>query len=91
VLQFSEIQEIVAEAPERQALMSTRKAKARRYQRGSISKSESGAIWYGKYYPAPGAPQKRVQFGRTDEISRRNTKMACGGRTACNAPRSFPW
>ena len=36
--------------------MTTRRA--RRYQRGSICKSENGEIWYGKYYPAPGAPQK---------------------------------
>ena len=76
MLQFSEIQEIVAEAPERHALMSTRKAKARRYQRGSISQSESGEIWYGKYYPAPGAHQKRVQLGRTDEMDEKAARVA---------------
>src|ERR1039458_4656234 len=65
VLQLAEIQEFVAETREGNALMTTKRG--RRYQRGSICKSENGEVWYGKYYPAPGAPQKRVQLGRTSE------------------------
>jgi len=61
-----QVQEFVVGTPERQALMTTRRA--RRYQRGSICKSRNGEVWYGKYYPAPGTPQKRVQLGRTSEI-----------------------
>src|ERR1022692_3136362 len=59
---------------ERHALMTTRKA--RRYQRGSLCKSENGEIWYGKYYPAPGAPQKRVQLGRCSEINEKQARSA---------------
>src|ERR1022692_1294362 len=65
---------------ERDALMTTR-----RYQRGSICKSENGEVWYGKYYPAPGARQKRVQLGRTAELDdivavlNRNPAHALGG------------
>jgi site-specific recombinase XerC len=73
VLQLPEIQEFVAEARERNALMTTRRA--RRYQRGSICKSESGEVWYGKYYPAPGAPQKRVQLGRASEMDEKQARM----------------
>lgn len=74
MLQSTEIQESVAEARERHAHMTTRKA--RRYQRGSICKSDSGEIWYGKYYPAPGAPQKRVKLGRTDEMDEKGARAA---------------
>ena len=72
MLQLPEIQEFVAETRERHALMATRRA--RRYQRGSLCKSQSGEIWYGKYYPAPGAPQKRVQLGRTAEMDERQAR-----------------
>ena len=54
--------------------MTTRKV--RRYQRGSLCKSENGEIWYGKYYPAPGAPQKRVQLGRCSEINEKQARSA---------------
>jgi len=54
--------------------MATRKA--RRYQRGSICRSQNGETWYGKYYPAPGAPQKRVQLGRTDEMDEKRARVA---------------
>jgi integrase len=54
--------------------MTTRKS--RRYQRGSICKSQNGEIWYGKYYPAPGAPQKRVQLGRTSEMDQKQARTA---------------
>ncbi len=50
--------------------------RARRYQRGSICKSVNGQIWYGKYYPAPGAPQKRVQLGRTEEMDEKQARTA---------------
>jgi hypothetical protein len=73
VLQLPEIQEFVAEARERNALMTTRRA--RRYQRGSICKSENGEVWYGKYYPAPGAPQKRVQLGRASETDEKQARI----------------
>ena len=72
MLQLPEVQEFVAEARERHALMTTRRA--RRYQRGSLSKSQNGEIWYGKYYPAPGAPQKRVQLGRSSEMNERRAR-----------------
>ena len=67
MLQFSEIQEIVAEAPERHALMFTRKAKARRYQRGSISKSESGNL-VREILPGTGRPPEAcsVRSNRRD-------------------------
>src|SRR5262249_10253772 len=68
-----QVQEPVAETPEK-AFMTTRRA--RRYQRGSICKSQKGEIWYGKYYPAPGAPQKRVQLGRTDEMDEKRARIA---------------
>jgi integrase len=68
-----EVQEFVAEARERHALMTTRRA--RRYQRGSLCKSENAEIWYGKYYPAPGAPQKRVQLGRCSEMDERQARI----------------
>ena len=74
MLQLPEIQECVAEARERNALMTTRRA--RRYQRGSLCKSENAEIWYGKYYPAPGAPQKRVQLGRSSEMNERQARTA---------------
>jgi hypothetical protein len=69
-----QVQEFVAETRERHALMTTRRA--RRYQRGSLCKSISGEIWYGKYYPAPGAPQKRVQLGRTSELDEKRARIA---------------
>jgi hypothetical protein len=72
MLQLPEIQEFVAEARGRHALMTTRRA--RRYQRGSICKSQNGEIWYGKYYPAPGAPQKRVQLGRCSEMNEKQAR-----------------
>jgi len=74
VLQLPQIREFVAEARERYALMTTRRA--RRYQRGSIGKSQNGEIWYGKYYPAPVAPQKRVQLGRTWEMDEKQARTA---------------
>jgi integrase len=74
VLQLPEVQEFVAEARERHALMTTRRA--RRYQRGSLCQSENGEIWYGKYYPAPGAPQKRVQLGRSSEMNEKQARTA---------------
>jgi hypothetical protein len=73
VIQSTQIQEFVAETPERQALMTTRRA--RRYQRGGICKSANGEVWYGKYYPAPGAPQKRVQLGRTSEMDEKRARV----------------
>ena len=72
MLQLPEVQEFVAETRERHALMTTRRA--RRYQRGSLCISENGEIWYGKYYPAPGAPQKRVQLGRSSEMNERQAR-----------------
>jgi integrase len=54
--------------------MSTKKA--RRYQRGCICKSENKEIWYGKYYPQPGAPQKRVQLGRCSEMDEKQARTA---------------
>jgi site-specific recombinase XerC len=74
MIQSTQVQEFVADARERYALMTTRRA--RRYQRGSICKSENGEIWYGKYYPAPGAPQKRVQLGRGSEMNERQARTA---------------
>lgn len=74
MLQLPEVQEFVAEARERHALMTTRRA--RRYQRGSLCKSENGEIWYGKYYPAPGAPQKCVQLGRVSEMDKKQARTA---------------
>jgi hypothetical protein len=74
MIQLPEIQEFVAETRERHALMTTRRA--RRYQRGSICNSENGEIWYGKYYPAPGASQKRVQLGWTSEMDERQARVA---------------
>ena len=73
MLQLAEIQEFVAETREGNALMTTKRG--RRYQRGSICKSENGEVWYGKYYPAPGAPQKRVQLGRTSEIDEKQARV----------------
>jgi integrase len=80
VLQLAQIQEFVAEARKRHALMTTKRA--RRYQRGSICKSQSGEIWYGKYYPTPGAPQKRVQLGRISEMSEKQARTALDDRMA---------
>src|SRR5580658_5078306 len=74
MLQSTEVQEFVAGTRERHALMTTRRA--RRYQRGSLCKSENAEIWYGKYYPAPGAPQKRVQLGRSSEMNERQARTA---------------
>ena len=51
-------------------------ARTRRYQRGTICRSANGEIWYGKYYPVPGAPQKRVQLGRTDEMDEKQARVA---------------
>ena len=74
MLQLPEVQEFVAETRERHALMTTKRA--RRYQRGSLCKSENGEIWYGKYYPSPGAPQKRVQLGRSSEMNEKQARTA---------------
>ena len=32
-------------------------------------------VWYGKYYPAPGAPQKRVQPGQTAEMDEKRARV----------------
>ena len=69
----TQVQEFVAEARERHALMTTRRA--RRYQRGCICKSQNGEVWYGRYYPAPGAPQKRVPLGRTSQIDEKQARI----------------
>ena len=74
MLQLPQVQEFVAETRERHALMATKRA--RRYQRGSLCNSENGEIWYGKYYPAPGAPQKRVQLGRSSEMNEKQARTA---------------
>ena len=74
MLQLPKVQEFVAETRERHALMTTRRA--RRYQRGSLCSSANGAIWYGKYYPTPGAPQKRVQLGRSSEMNEKQARTA---------------
>src|SRR5258708_6548482 len=74
VVQLQTVSGFVAEARERHALMTTRRA--RRYQRGSICTSENGEVWYGKYYPAPGAPQKRVPLGRTSELDGKQARTA---------------
>ena len=74
MIESTGIQEFVAGARERQALMTTRRR--RRYQRGSICKSANGEIWYGKYYPAPGAPQRRVPLGRTSEMEEKEARTA---------------
>ena len=74
MLQLAQVQEFVAETRERHAFMTTRRT--RRYQRGSICKSQNGEIWYGKYYPVPGAPQKRVQLGRTAEMYEKQARTA---------------
>ena len=50
--------------------------RTRRYQRGTICRSANGEIWYGKYYPLPGAPQKRVQLGRTEEMDEKQARVA---------------
>jgi hypothetical protein len=74
VIQSTQVQEFVAETRERHAFMTTRRA--RRYQRGSICRSENAEVWYGKYYPAPGAPQKRVQLGRISELDEKQARVA---------------
>src|SRR5262245_20072381 len=74
MIQSTQVQELVAETRERYALMTT--TRVRRYQRGSICKSENGEVWYGKYYPAPGATQKRVQLGRTAEMDEKQARTA---------------
>ena len=74
MIQSTQVQEFVAETRERHALMTTKRA--RRYQRGSICKSKNREIWYGKYYPAPSAPQKRVQLGRSSEMNERQARTA---------------
>jgi integrase len=74
MLQLPQVQEFVAETRERHAFMTTKRA--RRYQRGSVCKSQNGQIWYGKYYPAPGAPQKRVPLGRTEEMDEKQARTA---------------
>jgi len=53
--------------------MTTRRA--RRYQRGSICKSQNAEVWYGRFYPVPGAPQKRIQLGRTSEIDEKQARI----------------
>jgi site-specific recombinase XerC len=53
VLQLPEVQEFVAEARERHALMTA--GRARRYQRGCLCSSENGEIWYGNPAHAQGA------------------------------------
>ncbi len=73
MIQSTQVQEFVAETRERYAFMTTRRA--RRYQRGSICRSKNGEVWYGKYYPAPGIPQKRVQLGRTSEIDAKQARV----------------
>jgi integrase len=73
VIQSTLVQEFVAETRERDALMTAKRA--RRYQRGSICKSPNGEVWYGKYYPVPGAPQKRVQLGRASEMDERQARV----------------
>ncbi len=73
MVQLSGIQEFVAEAQERAPVITR---KARRYQRGSICQSNSGEIWYGKFYPQPGDPQKRVQLGRTSEMDEKQARVA---------------
>ena len=74
MIELAQVQEFVAETRERHALMTT--GRARRYQRGNLCKSKNGEIWYGKYYPAPGAPQKRVQLGRTSELDEKGARIA---------------
>jgi integrase len=74
VLQLPEVQEFVAETRERHALMTT--SRARRYQRGSLCKSKNGEVWYGRYYPSPGAPQQRVPLGRVSEMGARQARTA---------------
>src|SRR5262245_38409901 len=54
--------------------MTTRRA--RRYQRGSICKSQNGEVWYARYYPAHGSPQKRVQLGHTSEMDEKQARIA---------------
>ena len=71
MIQSTQIQEFVAETRERYALMTTR-----RYQRGSICKSENGEVWYGKYYPAQ--VLRRNAFN-SDERQRR-TRRPPGSR-----------
>jgi integrase len=36
----------------------------------------NGEIWYAKYYPAPGAPQKRVPLGRTADMTEKQARTA---------------
>src|SRR5262249_4192898 len=74
VIPSTQVQEFVAETWERHTSMTTRRK--RRYQRGSVCKSNNGQIWYGRYYPVPGAPQRRVRLGRTDEIDERQARIA---------------
>jgi hypothetical protein len=73
MIQSTQVQDFVAGTRERHALMITRKS--RRYQRGCICKSKNGEIWYGKYYPAPGGSQKRVQLGRVSEIDEKRARV----------------
>ena len=73
MLECLEIQEFVAEARDRNALMTTRRV--RRYQRGTVCRSQNGEIWYGKYYPAPGDPQRRVPLGRTSEMDEKQARI----------------
>jgi hypothetical protein len=86
VLQLPEVQEFVAETRERHALMTT--GRARRYQRGSLCSSENGEIWYGKYYPAPGAPQKRVQLGRISEMNEKQARRSISLQTPLEQRRT---
>ena len=74
MIESTQVQEFVAETRERHACMSTKRA--RRYQRGSIGKSLNGELWYGKYYPTPGAPQKRIALGRCSEIDEKQARIA---------------
>src|SRR5437016_13846384 len=74
VVQFKQFQDSWQERGKGTRFMTTRRA--RRYQRGSICRSENGEVWYGKYYPAPGAPQRRVPLGRTSEMDGKQARTA---------------
>ena len=63
MIESTQVQEFVAETRESDALMITKKN--RRYQRGSLGLSNNGELWYGRYYPVPGEPQKSILLGRT--------------------------
>src|SRR5262249_24997220 len=73
-IESTQVQESAAGARERQALMPMKRR--RRYQRGTLCKSMNGELWYGRYYPNPGAPQKRVPLGRMDEMNEKQARTA---------------